>query len=83
MLVGSRTPKELDTLLAKGYFTNGKQRITIKIQEGAPCPEVRLWDDWEERRSHLYASNLSQVLEIARIDLSGWSWHSNKEDAAT
>lgn len=79
MLIGSRTPEELAALLETGYFVNGKQRITMEIREGARFPKVRLWDDWEERRSHLYVSNLALVLEIARIDLSGWSWHSNKE----
>lgn len=80
MLIGPRTPKELAALLSKGYFTNGKQRITLKIEEGAPYPEVRLWDDWEKRRSHIYASNLALVLEIARIDLSHWYWYSNTGD---
>lgn len=82
MLVGSRTPEELVALLKRGYFVNGKQRITLEIREGAPFPEVRLWDDWEKRQSHIYASHLALVLEIARIDLSGWSWHSNTGDAA-
>lgn len=80
-MVGSRTPEELVALLQKGYFVNGKQRITLEIREGAPFSEVRLWDDWEERQSHLSASDLSLVLEIARIDLSKWFWHSNKGDA--
>ena len=81
MLIGSRTQEELDILLKKGYVTHGRQRITLEAAEGVPSPTVRLWDDWEERQSHLYASDLSQVLEIARLDLSHWSWHSNKRDA--
>ncbi|HLG76302.1 MAG TPA: hypothetical protein VKX46_07800 [Ktedonobacteraceae bacterium] len=79
MLIGSRTAEELTILLRKGYFANGKQRITMEEREGAPYPKIRLWDDWERRQSHLYASSLALVLELTRVDLSGWQWYASTE----
>ncbi len=77
MLVGTHTPEELSQLLETGYFVKGKQRITNDTREGGPYPEIRFWDDWEQRRSHAWASNIATLLEVTRLDISSWSWHRN------
>lgn len=78
MLIGSRTPAELTKLLQRGYFTNGKQRITDESREGGQN-EIRLWDDWERCRSPIYATDIALLLEVARLDISSWFWHANTE----
>ncbi len=79
MLVGSCTLEELSDLSWAGYFVNGKQRITNESREGARFPEIRLWDDWEKRRSHAWASDIATLIEVTCIDISAWSWYSNRD----
>lgn len=77
LLVGLCTPEELDRLSWMGYFARGKQRITNESREGARFPEIRLWDDWEQRQSHIWASDIATLLEVARLDIFSWSWYPN------
>ncbi len=79
MLVGLCTPEELSDLSWTGYFVNGKQRITNESREGGRFPEIRLWDDWEKRQSHAWASDIATLIEVTRIDISTWLWYSNKD----
>jgi glycine oxidase len=76
-LVGICTPEELGNLLRTGYFVDGKQRITIEEREGARFTKVHLWDDWDTRRSHAWASDITILLEVTRIDISSWYWYPN------
>lgn len=80
MLIGSRTPKELTKLLYRGYFTDGRRRITDESHEGGR-PQIRLWDDWERRQSHIYASDIATLLEVAFLDISTWHWQPNEKQA--
>lgn len=79
MLVGLRRPEELTRLCWIGYFVKGNQRITNESREGARFPEIRLWDDWEQRQSHIWASDIATLLEVARLDISSWFWYPNSD----
>lgn len=81
LLAGLRTPEELSRLSWIGYFVRGNQRITNESREGARFPEIRLWDDWEQRQSHMWASDITTLLEVARLDISSWFWYPNGDVA--